>query len=217
MLFEIVTKVYDGDTITALNASAGSFFRIRFKCIDAPEMNQIPWGKISQKRLNQIIPADSYVQLKNISFDTYGRTLAEVFTDGGENVNEKMIREGFSCYYFFQKGCEYYKYLERLAKAEKLNFWNDFDFTMPWKLKLPCYYRNINIEKLIIIFLKIYSTNLTVNLTKEYSGRIELISKQKNQDKQVGILQNFKIFYVELDRVGRNNNGLTWIHSEKNK
>ena len=48
-----VIKVYDGDTITVVNNSANSLtsIRVRFICIDAPEISQIPWGNLSLNSL----------------------------------------------------------------------------------------------------------------------------------------------------------------------
>lgn len=98
-------------------------------------MKQIPWGEISRNRLNEIIPVDSYIQLKNVSFDIYGRTLAEVFTINGLNVNDRMIKEGYCCFYPFQNGCDYYRPLENQARKENLNFWNDPEFVLPWDFR----------------------------------------------------------------------------------
>ena len=48
-----VNKVYDGDTITIVNNTGitSALIRVRFICVDAPELDQIPWGVISLNRL----------------------------------------------------------------------------------------------------------------------------------------------------------------------
>ncbi|CAF1073024.1 unnamed protein product [Brachionus calyciflorus] len=130
-----VTKVYDGDTITVLDGSSGKYLKIRFKCIDAPEIDQTPWGALSQNRLNQLTPLDTYIQLRNSSLDQYGRTLAEVYTISGVNINEKLVREGYCVYYYKQSGCGAYKPIQDAAKVEKLNVWSDPNFIMPWDFR----------------------------------------------------------------------------------
>ncbi len=44
-------SIYDGDTATLRNNSNSQTFRLRVVCVDAPEMGQDPWGKISRDRL----------------------------------------------------------------------------------------------------------------------------------------------------------------------
>lgn len=44
-----MTRVYDGDTITVRHDN-GTTFRVRFICVDAPELNQLPWGPTAQQR-----------------------------------------------------------------------------------------------------------------------------------------------------------------------
>lgn len=56
-----VTKVLDGDTIIAKNTNTE--IKIRFRCVDAPEKTQEPWGKKSIKKLTEILPVNSEIYL----------------------------------------------------------------------------------------------------------------------------------------------------------
>lgn len=95
-----VVKVYDGDTITiiapVLNSSSHSIhkFSIRLLGIDCPEIKT----KNSQEKKIAIIARelleskilDKYIYLNNISYDKYGRILAEVYYDG-QNMCDFML------------------------------------------------------------------------------------------------------------------------------
>ena len=75
----IIKSCYDGDTCTA---SKGE--KIRLACIDSPELkgdkaNPIP-AKKARDYLNNLI-ANKLVSIKRITFDKYGRTVAELYKD----------------------------------------------------------------------------------------------------------------------------------------
>jgi len=75
----IIKSCYDGDTCTT---SKGE--KIRLACIDSPELkgdkaNPIP-AKKARDYLNNLI-ANKLVSIKRITFDKYGRTVAELYKD----------------------------------------------------------------------------------------------------------------------------------------
>lgn len=94
-----VVKVYDGDTITIattlpFDISPIYRFSVRLAGIDSPEIktkNSIEkmLAMTSKESLENLV-LDKVVQLKNISFEKYGRILADVYV-GDLFVNQWMI------------------------------------------------------------------------------------------------------------------------------
>lgn len=74
----------------------------------------------------------SEVTLNGSVIDLYGRTVAEVITAKGVNVNKKMTELGLVIHYPFQKGCNHYQDLENKAKKDKKGVWSDSKFEKPW-------------------------------------------------------------------------------------
>ena len=75
----LIKSCYDGDTCTT---SKGE--KIRLACIDSPELkgdkaNPIP-AKKARNFLNNLI-ANKQVFIRRITFDKYGRTVAELYKD----------------------------------------------------------------------------------------------------------------------------------------
>lgn len=72
-----VLSVHDGDTMKV--SRGGTQLRIRFACIDAPELSQ-PGGIESRDNLRQLIAkANNQAQLMILDNDHYGRKVAEAF------------------------------------------------------------------------------------------------------------------------------------------
>ena len=94
-----VVKVYDGDTITIATTlpfdnSPIYRFSVRLAGIDSPEIKaktsiEKMLAQKSQQGLENLV-LDKVVQLKNISFEKYGRILADVYV-GDLFVNQWMI------------------------------------------------------------------------------------------------------------------------------
>lgn len=88
-----VIKVYDGDTITV--RSKGSDVRVRFACVDAPEMSQKPYGQISRDHLAKLLPVGAEVDVYVKTKDHYGRVIGEVVKNG-ESINLQMVKDGMA-------------------------------------------------------------------------------------------------------------------------
>mmetsp|Transcript_68412 Transcript_68412/g.61477 ORF Transcript_68412/g.61477 Transcript_68412/m.61477 type:complete len:218 (+) Transcript_68412:34-687(+) len=92
-----VVKVYDGDTIhmvAPLFDGVISRFRVRLNGIDTPELRtKDEWekkaGYIVKDMLIEKI-GDKIIELKDVSYDKYGRILAEIIFEG-ENINQWLI------------------------------------------------------------------------------------------------------------------------------
>lgn len=87
-----VAKVSDGDSIRCRDGA-----RVRLIGVDAPELDQEPFGKRSRAALERRLPVGTVVTLE---FDVqprdqYGRLLAYVWRDG-RLVNEEQVAEGYA-------------------------------------------------------------------------------------------------------------------------
>jgi micrococcal nuclease len=132
-----VVSVGDGDTLRV--RSQGKTITVRLGCIDAPEIAQKPWGEQSRNRLRQLLPQGTSVQMREISLDRYGRTVAEVFL-GNQSVNLQLVNEGQAVVYRqYLSGCattkNQYLQAEAQAKQKKLGFWNQSNPVMPWEFR----------------------------------------------------------------------------------
>jgi len=100
----VVTKVYDGDTITVnIELGFGIFFnkqKLRLAYIDAPEVRgeEREQGLVSRDRVRELIMGKE-IKIKTYkdSKGKYGRWIAEVFYGDDEvNLNEQLINEGLA-------------------------------------------------------------------------------------------------------------------------
>lgn len=110
-------RIYDGDTIGAL--VDGRFEKIRLLGIDAPEMEQRPWGREAKECIGALIRASaSKVSLEYDMErrDKYGRILAYIWTQDGKMMNEEMLRKGCAVLFTVPPNV---KYVGRLRAAQK--------------------------------------------------------------------------------------------------
>ena len=92
----IIKSCYDGDTCTT---SKGE--KIRLACIDSPELkgdkaNPIP-AKKARDFLNNLI-ANKQVFIRRITFDKYGRTVAELYKDE-INIQKLLVEKNLAEFY----------------------------------------------------------------------------------------------------------------------
>jgi endonuclease YncB( thermonuclease family) len=118
-----VLSVGDGDTMRVVDGSKR--LTIRLACIDAPETAQRPYGDASRQRLQQLAPVGAVVTLRLQTIDKYGRTVAEVFRDGG-SVNLAMVSSGAAfAYRKYLSACDGSAYLgaEAAAQRQRVGVW----------------------------------------------------------------------------------------------
>ena len=87
-----VARVSDGDSIRCRDGS-----RVRLIGIDAPELDQAPFGQLARAALERRLPPGTVVALEFDvqQRDQYGRYLAYVWHDG-RLVNEEQLADGFA-------------------------------------------------------------------------------------------------------------------------
>lgn len=110
-----VTRVVSGQTVE-VTGSERSLSRVRLIGIDAPDLQQQPWGQAAKERLeaialNQFVLLEFDVQNQ----DAFGRRIAYVWQNG-VLVNEKLVAEG---YVLILPRSPNNKYDQRLERAQE--------------------------------------------------------------------------------------------------
>lgn len=126
-----VTRCYDGDTCTL--QCQDERVKVRLHCIDAPEMKQAPWGKMSRDYLRQRATPGATVDLVRMGQnDKYGRAVGVLLLDG-VNLNLNQVHAGQAAVY--PKYCTdpvFYQAQED-AKAYRRGIWQeDGEQQAPW-------------------------------------------------------------------------------------
>jgi endonuclease YncB( thermonuclease family) len=122
----MVTKIYDGDTITL---STGE--KVRLLQIDTPELSPAEcYGEEARSVLVSLLGASEQITLKADpkldKIDRYGRLLRYVFV-GNTNINLKLVELGAAAPYFYrgEKGQYSTQMLKaaQIAKSKNLGLW----------------------------------------------------------------------------------------------
>ena len=149
-----VKRVSDGDTLVASD-SAGKEIKVRFACVDAPEIahtnaeknskvsaqkNQFKWGNQSLQRTQQLVKeGGGRVVLTVTDTDRYGRQVSEIRLPNGTFVQEVLTREGLAMVYRpYLKNCPSASVLEQAeaeAKKSKRGVWGDSKFVPAWDFR----------------------------------------------------------------------------------
>jgi len=133
--YEVVANsVHDGDTLR-VRSSKGEVLKVRFACIDAPELKQ-PLGQESRNYLRSMInEAGGKVKVKVINTDRYGRSVAELWTKSGL-LQSRMAAAGMAfAYDRYSKDCPNWdavKSSEKAASDLKVGVWRSPNFERPW-------------------------------------------------------------------------------------
>jgi len=142
-----VIRVIDGDSLIV--KENGFIRQMRLACVDAPEISQYPYGRLATNAFRGLIPADSNIQITPFERDKYGRTVGHVYTPGGVNAAEEMVRRGLVFVYTkYLSECDVPKLLllESQARDSRKGIWSKskLGITRPWiyrrgtKARLRC-------------------------------------------------------------------------------
>jgi micrococcal nuclease len=96
-----IHRVVDGDTVDVwvdLGFRVITHQRLRLFGIDTPERGQPGW-KEAGDYLRGLLPENSIVTIETEKGDKYGRWIATVINESGEDVNKSMIESGLAKYY----------------------------------------------------------------------------------------------------------------------
>lgn len=136
-----VLRIYDGDTITLACDGWPKHQSTRMQCVDAPELDQEPWGIKSRNHLAELLGGDfnkvrrwgrEYLEprealpihIEQLDTDGYGRPVV-VYFHQGEEINLAMVRDGALAVY--PKYCQEERYYEseEQAKREDRGVWSE--------------------------------------------------------------------------------------------
>ncbi len=136
LLFCAVVGISDGDTLTARckTPPASATIKVRLAEIDAPEKSQ-RFGQRSRRHLSDIClrkPAE----IKPISTDSYGRTVAHV-TCGGIDAGDEQVRAGMAWVFprYAPRSSALYE-VERDARSSRRGLWIDRRPVAPWEWRM---------------------------------------------------------------------------------
>ena len=122
-----VVEANDGDTITVL--WGGRREKVRLIGIDAPEVEQRPWGQRAKKYLKDLLDASRWavsIELDVEKKDQYGRLLSYVWTSDRRMINVQMLKEGYAMLYTFPPNIRYvdeFKKVQDEARRKGLGIW----------------------------------------------------------------------------------------------
>jgi len=130
----IANSIHDGDTLR-VRSSKGEVLKVRFACIDAPELKQ-PLGQESRNYLRSMInEAGGKVKVQIVNTDRYGRSVAELWTKSGL-LQSRMTAAGMAfAYDQYSKDCSSWdavKSSEKAASELKVGVWRSPSFERPW-------------------------------------------------------------------------------------
>lgn len=126
--------VHDGDTLTCISDSHGSFV-IRFAGIDAPEIGQAQW-RCARDKLREIAVPGTIAQC--YKQDQYAREVCRLKSSTGADLAETMLQAGLAWHAVRfaseQTPAERKKFAdaERLARDQRSGIWAEPDPMPPW-------------------------------------------------------------------------------------
>lgn len=146
-----VKRISDGDTLTVTDAK-GTDIKVRFACVDAPEVphtnkeknskkavdkNQFKWGVQAQQRVQQLVKqGDNKVNLTITDSDRYGRKVSEVRLPNGTFIQEVLTKEGLvQVYKPYLKNCPSASIVQKAeadAKQRRVGVWGDKKYVSAW-------------------------------------------------------------------------------------
>ncbi|MCP6759439.1 MAG: thermonuclease family protein [Fischerella sp. CENA71] len=124
-----LAQVVSGQTLEVLGMGdqPNLISQVRLLGIDAPDLQQRPWGDAAKERLQALIKGDSVTLEFDVEGqDKFGRTLAYVWQDK-VLLNEELVKEGQA---LFIGRSPNHKYDQRLERAQQwarimgLGIWN---------------------------------------------------------------------------------------------
>lgn len=125
-----VVGVSDGDTITVLHHGKGE--KIRLYGIDCPEKKQA-FGKRAKQVTSKMV-FDKNVEVRPVTTDRYGRTIAWIYING-TCLNEELLKTGLAWHYKQYSSERRLADLEIEAKQRKAGLWSDPHSIAPWDFR----------------------------------------------------------------------------------
>jgi micrococcal nuclease len=122
-----IEKVSDGDSFDAV--IQGRRERVRLIGIDAPELEQRPWGKKAKKYLEEMAAASKWemgIEYDMEKRDKHDRVLAYLWSRDGKLVNEELLRAGLAVIFTLPPNVKYvdrFRTSQVIARENKAGIW----------------------------------------------------------------------------------------------
>ncbi len=129
-----VTKVADGDTVTAVTKD-NQILKIRLFGIDAPEKKQ-PFGQKAKQVLTEMVHKKD-IDVDIVTGDRYGRSVG-IIRLGNKTLNEEMIKRGLAWVYHDycnKPECEKWTAIEEKARKDRKGLWEQPSPQAPWDFR----------------------------------------------------------------------------------
>ncbi|HEY9874489.1 MAG TPA: thermonuclease family protein [Candidatus Obscuribacterales bacterium] len=134
-VWTLAKPAYDGDTLTVTRGAEQ--VKVRFACVDAPELKQ-PMGEQARNYLRSlIVSANNQVSIKVVDSDRYGRKVSVVYA-GGEILQEKLAGQGLAMVYSqYLNNCpqperDRIVAAEQSARTARRGMWASANPQTPW-------------------------------------------------------------------------------------
>ena len=119
----VVGSITDGDTLRCDGVP------IRLLLIDAPEMDQGPYGEVAKEALTSLVPVGTELRLEYDvdRMDRYDRTLAYLYLQDGRMVNEELLRAGVAIVSVYPPNVMYvdrFREIQRGAESQRVGLWS---------------------------------------------------------------------------------------------
>ena len=125
-----ITSCHDGDTCTVLEGATE--LKVRLYCIDAPELDQYPWGDRARAALG--LSRGDRVTLVRHGVDRYGRVIAEIIRPDGQNAGLELVRAGHAAVYRRYCPADAYYRAEDAARRAGGGIWRRLgEQQTPWE------------------------------------------------------------------------------------
>ncbi len=105
-----VARIIDGDTIEIENNETS--YNVRLLGINTPERGEFYYKEATEFLKGLILNKTIKLEFTSDRYDKYGRVLAYIFLEN-ENINVKIVEEGFANYYFYSGRDKYSDALEK--------------------------------------------------------------------------------------------------------
>lgn len=128
-----VISIADGDTFTMLTSEKKQL-KIRLYGIDCPEKKQA-FGTVAKQALSSLV-FNKNVKAKQVDIDRYNRTVAIVYDEAGNCINEIMLAGGFAWHYIRYDNNANWQQLEDNARQQKRGLWADANPVAPWQWRI---------------------------------------------------------------------------------
>ncbi|MCK5897709.1 MAG: thermonuclease family protein [Methylococcales bacterium] len=125
--YHAIKKIIDGDTLVLENGT-----KVRLLGINTPEVSRrdkvAEAGGVAAKKwlIKKLAKTKVKLRYDVEKKDAYGRELAYVFTDRGENINVELVKNGLAAMNIYPPNLKYLKPLwkaQQLARTKKRGIW----------------------------------------------------------------------------------------------